>query len=342
MPTRLFLSIIVSLTLLLASCVDEEQHPNTPQGNFEALWTIIDQHYCFFNDKHINWDSIHNAYAPRISSHMSQDQLFEVLSAMLANLKDGHVNLYSTFNTGRYWAWHEDHPQNFSDSLLRRYLGTNYAMASGMKYRTLDDNIGYVYYPAFATSISSGSIDDMLLHFAPCRALIIDVRNNGGGSLDTARELASHFTNTPTLVGYQRHKTGSGHADFSSMQAQTIEPSHGIRWQKPVVLLTNRSVYSAANEFVKYMMCFPSVQAVGDSTGGGAGMPFMSELPNGWAVRFSAMPMYNREGQTTEWGIAPTYRVNISSEDYQRGTDTIIEYARRLIAKGSSSKVLHP
>ena len=27
-------------------------------------------------------------------------------------------------------------------------------------------------------------------------------------------------------------------------------------------------------------------------TGGGSGLPFSSELPNGWSVRFSASPMY--------------------------------------------------
>ena len=43
---------------------------------------------------------------------------------------------------------------------------------------------------------------------------------------------------------------------------------------KPVIILTNRSVYSAANEFVKYMKCCPKAKIVGDKTGGGAGLPF--------------------------------------------------------------------
>ena len=90
------------------------------------------------------------------------------------------------------------------------------------------------------------------------------------------------------LVGYIRHKTGKGHRDFSPLQAQYLTPSNGIRWQKPVVVITNRGVYSAANEFVKYMKNLPNVTIIGDKTGGGAGMPFSNELPNGWSVRFSA------------------------------------------------------
>ena len=81
------------------------------------------------------------------------------------------------------------------------------------------------------------------------------------------------------------------------------------------------------------MKCCPLVTIVGDHTGGGAGLPFSSELPNGWGVRFSACPMYDRDKQSTEFGIAPDHYVNITREDFLRGKDTIIEYARRLLNK---------
>jgi C-terminal processing protease CtpA/Prc len=68
---------------------------------------------------------------------------------------------------------------------------------------------------------------------------------------------------------------------------------------------------------------------MGDQTGGGSGMPFVSELPNGWMVRFSACPMFNREGEHTEHGIAPDIKVDITTEDFARSIDTIIEAARK-------------
>ena len=135
------------------------------------------------------------------------------------------------------------------------------------------------------------------------------------------------------IVGYMRHKTGKGHNDFSPMEPQTIRPSGGVRWLRPTILLTNRSVYSAANAFVKYMKCFPQVIVVGDSTGGGAGMPFSGELPNGWAVRFSACPMYDKQGRDTEFGIAPDYQVGLLDADVRRGKDTLIDFACGLIMK---------
>ena len=128
-----------------------------------------------------------------------------------------------------------------------------------------------------------------------------------------------------------QHKTGKGHADFSQLQEQRLKPGKGVRWQKKAVVLTNRSVYSAANEFVKYMKCCPNVYVVGDRTGGGAGMPYSSELPNGWSIRFSACPMYDRDKQSTEFGIEPDYNVALSQSDLLRGEDSIIEYARRLL-----------
>ena len=36
---------------LLMSCVDIEERDDTATGNFEALWTILDEHYCFFDYK---------------------------------------------------------------------------------------------------------------------------------------------------------------------------------------------------------------------------------------------------------------------------------------------------
>ena len=250
---------------------------------------------------------------------------------MLSQLRDGHVNLYTNFDNGRYWSWYEDYPTNFSDSLQRRYLGTDYHIAGGLRYKILDDNIGYVYYGSFTNSIGEGNLDEVIQHFMFCQGMIIDIRSNGGGTLTTAERLAARFCQEKTLVGYIQHKTGKGHNDFSSEEPQYIEPSRNLRWQKPVVLLTNRGVFSAANEFTKYMKCMPQVTVVGDQTGGGSGLPFTATLPNGWTVRFSACPSYDRNHQQTEFGIAPDYKVDLTSADFSRGKDTIIEFARNLL-----------
>ena len=316
---------------LFIGCIDEEEQPDTPEGNFEALWKIMDEHYCFFDYKNVDWNSVYNIYKVRARGEISREQLFEVLTEMLSELRDGHVNLYSAFDYGRYWRWHEDYPTNFSDTLQRRYLGTDYRIAAGMKYKILDDNIGYVYYESFSDAIGEGNLDEVIQHFMFCQGMIVDIRGNGGGTVTNVDKIAARFCNEKTLVGYSQHKTGKGHNDFSDLEPIYIEPSSNLRWQKPVVLLTNREVFSAANEFTQYMRCMPQVIQVGDQTGGGSGMPFTATLPNGWTVRFSACPNYDRDRNQTEFGIAPDYNVAITDADFLRGKDTIIEFARNLL-----------
>ncbi|MBQ3877914.1 MAG: S41 family peptidase [Prevotella sp.] len=333
---KILFFLIGLVSALCLSCVDEEEFDDTPQGNFEALWRIIDRHYCFLDYKQheigLDWQAVYDKYRVRVDDDMSQMQLFEVLTQMLGELRDGHVNLSASHDYGRYWSWYENYPANFSDTLLRRYMGTDYKIASGLDYRILDDNIGYIRYESFSSPIGEGNLDDVLMHMMLCQGIIIDIRNNGGGDLTNADKLAARFCQEKTLVGYVQHKTGPGHGEFSSMEPHYLEPSSNLRWHKPVVVLTNRHVYSAANEFVMYMKALPQAKIVGDHTGGGAGMPFSSSLPNGWSVRFSAVPTYDAQRQSIEFGIDPDYRVDITDADFARGRDTIIEFARQLLA----------
>lgn len=333
--------MLMAAAFVLTGCVDEDEYSNTPRDNFEALWRIIDERYCFFDYKAsaygLDWNEVHSRYARQITDDLTDTQLFEILGNMLGELRDGHVNMYSAWDISRNWAWKEDYPSNISDTLITRYLGTDYRIAAGLKYRILDDNTGYIRCASFATAPGEGNLDEVLMYLTPCNALIIDIRDNSGGLLTAAEKLAARFTNDEITVGYMQHKTGKGHSDFSPMEEQRLKPSRGLRWQKRVAVLTNRAVYSAANEFVKYMRCCPKAIVVGDRTGGGAGMPYSSELPIGWSVRFSACPMYDRDRQSTEFGIEPDYKTDLKQSDLLRGEDTIIERARQILRQNNSS-----
>lgn len=337
--SRAILYIIGGTVLVLGplSCVDEDEFNDSPRGNFEALWRTLDEHYCFFPEKErlygVDWQAVHEKYGSYIQEGMTREQLFDVCARMIRELRDGHVNLTSSFNTARYWDWQEQAPLNFSDSLLRIYLSTDYRLSCGMRYRILSDNIGYVYVPSFDVSIGSGNLSAMFMHLALCNGLIVDVRNNGGGLLTSAQALAESFINEKQTGGYMSHKTGKGHTDFSSPVAIELKPSTGMRWQKPVVVITNSAVYSAANSFVCYMKQLPRVTVIGQKTGGGGGMPFTMALPNGWKVRFSASPMYDKAMQSIEDGILPDHVMNLSDTDFHDGKDTMIEQARRLLTE---------
>ena len=315
------------------SCIGEEEFANTPEGNFEQLWKIIDEKYCFLESKGIDWKEVYNKYKKKITPGMSNEDLFDQLSHMLYELQDGHVNLSSASRTSYYDAWYQDYPWNYREDILyQHYLGSaskDYRTAAGMKYKIFENNIGYIRYESFSVAVGDGNLDEILSYLAPCNGLIIDVRDNGGGNLTNSSRIAARFTNEKVLTGYIKHKTGPGHNDFSDFEPIYLEPSNSIRWQKKVAILTNRRCYSSTNDFVNAMRSIESgnIFQFGDQTGGGSGLPFTSELPNGWTIRFSASPHFDKNQMHIESGIIPNEYVNMKSEDETKGKDTIIEKA---------------
>lgn len=326
--------------LLSFSCERDGRYTSSPKENFEALWRIMDEHYCFFDYKDVDWNEVHHRYASQVSDSMNQYELFDVLANMLDELKDGHTNLFSSFDMSRYWNWYEDYPDNFSERIIlgsgSKYLGTDYKIAGGIKYKVLSridasgvrDSVGYMYYESFASGVGETNLDYILYSFRNCKGLIIDIRNNGGGSLLNSDRIAGRFLEQKTLSGYIVHKTGAGHSDFSNPYPFYLEPAKDrVLWLRPVVVLTNRRCYSAANDFVNKMRLLPYVTIIGDKTGGGSGFPFFSELPNGWGVRFSASPILDVDKKDTEHGINPDIKIDLDVEKALKGDDSMIDFA---------------
>ena len=333
---RIFMVCSFGMLFLFSSCIPESDFTDDPEGNFEALWSIMDERYCFFDYKNIDWNEVHQRYRSRIAQNMTDEELFGVLADMLAELQDGHVNLSSSFDMARYWKWFEDYPVNFNEEIVNKYYlqQPDYQIAGGMKYRILaNTNIGYIYYASFSSGVGESNLDQIFAAFSSCDGIIIDVRDNSGGILTTVNRIASRFITEDRICGYIRHKTGPAHdalSDFHEIRLETA-PSDRIHYLKPVAVLTNRRCYSATNNFVSVMKELPQVKIIGDYTGGGSGLPVSSELPNGWSVRFSASPIYNVNKEHTEFGIAPDIFVNMADTPDR---DAIIERAKEWIMSG--------
>lgn len=324
----------VSLPLALGtgSCHSVESWDNDVYGNFDALWKILDEHYCFFADKDIDWEETGARYRAAIKPDWDATLLFAHCADMLDELRDGHTNLISWFDVSYYRKWWSDYPQNFDLRLVQEhYLGFDYTTGSGFMYKYLEDRkVGYVRYGSFTSPVSHSFIDNMMLTMKEADGMIFDVRDNSGGDLTNVEKIVSHFITERTLGGYISHKTGPGHDDFSEPYPFYYDTADGhVRWLKPVIVLTNRSTYSAANNFVSAMKGLPQVAVAGTTTGGGSGMPFSSELPCGWSVRFSASPVYDADMNLTENGIPPTPggEVQLDPEKALRGIDTMLEFA---------------
>lgn len=321
--------------MMLVGCNEPQHFSNDARGNFEALWKEIDEHYCFFEYKGIDWDAVGAKYRARVYDGMSNQDLFGVCGDMVRELRDGHSSLSCPWDVAQYRIW-DEYPANYDVRVINEhYLHFDYRVSSSIKYQVLKNNFGYMYYGSFENAIGEGNLDMIISYLASTDGLIIDVRDNSGGYLTNVETLVGRFINEEIHAGAIRHKTGPGHKDFSEPFDYYFKPASDkrLRYQKPVVVLANRRTYSAANNFVSIMKCLPNVRVVGDTSGGGSGLPFTSELPNGWHIRFSACEITDPNGNPTEWGVEPSEggKVDITPQDIIDGRDAIMERAFEML-----------
>lgn len=322
--------IILLVVITLSSCEKEFVTPtqnNTPTAIFQQTWNAIDQKYSFLEYKKINWDSIGSVYREQVSNTISDDSLFNVLGKMLFHLKDGHVNLRSNFNVSRNWEWFLGFPQNFDLGLLQRNYLADYKTTNNLIHKRIKD-VGYVYYKSFAQPVSENDLDYILDTYKNTKGLIIDVRNNGGGDPVNIFAILNRLTATPTLVGRTYEKVGKSHNDFSESSEIWLTPNEtSKKYLGKVILLTNRNCYSATSHFVAWARALPNVSVIGDSTGGGSGLPTSIQLSNGWILRYSSTIGVDAKGFNFENGTPPDLKMDMDKMDFDNGKDSILERA---------------
>lgn len=329
-PLALMLSV---MTFWSCQALFIEADPeNSPVENFEILWREFDRYYSYFTYKNVDWQAIYSQYRPQVSELTSDEELFAIFSSMLDHLRDGHVNLYTPLGIYAYSAWWSDYPANYYPDIVRgNYLGPSARTAGNgvFTYGRLADEVGYIHISGFgAVDESYPALAGILEEFRDLGALVVDVRHNGGGSSSNSNLAASHFADQKRLYGYIRWKNGPGHDDFSEPQGLYVEPSATGTFVKPVAVLTNRRVFSAAEDFVLAMRALHHVTVIGDFTGGGAGNPIFRELPNGWAYRLSRWQELTSEMTQYEGiGLMPDILIGITEEDRAAGRDTILDTA---------------
>ena len=318
----------------LTSCWDSvflgnDPDKDNPVTNFEIFWNAFDEHYSFFEIKNVNWDSIRTAGFTEINSESSDQALFHFLDKTIQLLRDGHVDLYaSQFGISEYNGWFEGKPRNVVPSSLSRYLSV-LKNDNPYLYGVTDNGIGYVKIRSFTGSQNSfNRFDEIINSLGKISALILDIRDNGGGSNRNSREVAGFFTDKTVKFGYIRYRNGPRHSDFTEWRPVSFEPSTSDHFQMPLAILTNRRTFSSAEDFLLAMKLLPDVVQVGDTTGGGSGNPILRELPNGWLVYLSHWQQADTDLNIFEGtGILPDVPVWISKDDSMAGRDIILETA---------------
>lgn len=329
--------LLCLLAVVFSSCSRifmENDEPSNPVNVFRYLWDKVDQQYAFFDIKGVNWDSVYTVYSPLVYDEMSDDSLFHVCAAMLNTLHDGHTDLTSSFNYGFsdtlfYWNIYN---KNFNSDIVRQnYLTINAYITGNLAHNAIrDGKVAYVRYSSFGSGISESDLQFILDRYRNCSGIILDVRQNGGGSDQNITRLLSIFDCHGQPLYYVQHKAGPGHNDFTdpvTIYAPAKSMLGDNPYTKPVAVLIDRGSFSATSYFAICTQAFDNVKLFGDYTGGGTGMPNGGMLPNGWNYRFSSSRTIALDGGNYENGVPPQVRVLLDPAAVAQGIDNIIETA---------------
>lgn len=319
------------LGLVFLSCEKvffEEDHASTnPWINLDYLWNECNEKYTYFELKEVNWSQVKTEHEAMLYPGITQDSLFHVLGSMLTQLRDDHANLQSNFNTSFYGIEYQSQDNFDWRIIVDNYIGQDYYLAGSFAHDFLArKEIGYIRFPSFSADIKKQNLDFILDRYRDTKGLILDLRENGGGAIANVFVLLRRFIETTTLVNYSIIKTGPERDDFSEPEPVMVRPYHGIRYQKPVVVLTDRGTFSSGSLLALATKALPNVTLVGDTTGGGLGMPNGGQLPNGWRYRFSITRSLTLDlSPDFENGVPPDHFAQLDWSDLTR--DEILEEA---------------
>jgi hypothetical protein len=325
--------------ILFTSCEKilfrEDLASENPRDNFDYLWIECRDKYAFMKYKNVDWQAVYNKYAPRVSDNISKDSLFNTMALMLNELRDGHVNLISPFNISIYPV-HQLGPENINKRLIEdNYLSRPFFITGPFVHSFIDSGrIGYIQFSSFTGTVSNEQMDYMLEKYKSTEGLILDLRGNGGGAATDIYKIMNRFVDSKTKIFTTKDKSGPGPDDFSEGLESYLEPYDGRRYtQKRVAVLCDRGTYSAGSYTSLATKALENMLLIGDTTGGGLGMPNGGQLPNGWTYRFSVTQTLDLQGNNYENGVPPDVLVTLKTEDVAKGIDTVIEEAIKELKK---------
>ena len=350
---RIFNIIAVATAILATSCIKDDYLKEINKDfkvNYETFWNLFNENYCFMGEnfgytKNVDWKAVYDEMMPKVEAAKTEEELLDIMGQSIDYLKDGHIWIDTKFNhRGCYTFYYDEngvkYPANYVSGLVaEKYLTYQYRTRNGHRYGNIvrdGKTFFYLHHADFTKDLTGEDLEMMQPHIVKADGFIYDIRTNPGGNTQLAFDIAGKFIKEKTLVGYDVAKNGKGYNDMTDPAPLYVVPvNENLNWSdKKTAVLTNRDVYSTANQFASFMKQAPNVTLIGGITGGGGGNPTSYYLPNGWTVVMSAHAFtLDVDKKQIEAGVEPDIYVTITDQDIANRVDSIVERAIEELSK---------
>lgn len=158
----------------------------------------------------------------------------------------------------------------------------------------------------------------------PAKGIVLDMRDNPGGLLDVAVDIASRFIPSGPVV-YTKERDGEE-------RAMKAEEKRYSKLKMPIVVLINKYSASAAEILTGALKDKDLATVVGEHSYGKASVQVLLELKNGGAlVLTTAKYLTPAKHDITDKGISPDVAVPASAEDEATGRGAQLQKAVALL-----------
>ena len=205
----------------------------------------------------------------------------------------------------------------FDVEIVRRRIET-----VSVEGEMLENGIAYISMDQFGDKTTQELHDtlDTLMKEKP-QGLIFDLRNNGGGWLNTAIETVSEFLPLNTVVLSEKDADGN----------ETIYKTQrggGRALDIPMVVLINENSASASEIVTGALHCHNRATVIGKTSYGKGSVQIQPELSNGGAISVTIARWYMPDGTLIHGvGIEPDIEVDYTIEDANNGVDPQLDAA---------------
>ncbi len=174
--------------------------------------------------------------------------------------------------------------------------------------KRLDGNVGYLKFDLFADpDICGATASAAMDSLAGVRALIIDLRENGGGSPKMVAFVASYLFSKPTHLNDLWERKGNKTTEFWTRSDLPGKRLEGV----PVYVLTAKRTFSGAEEFTYDLQQLKRAVIIGETTGGGAHPVYSQRIDEHFLIGVPYARAINPITKTN-WegvGVVPDVRV---------------------------------